>query len=121
MGAAARQCAYPRLQPRPGSARFDRGLSAEHATLPARGDLDYSEERFRYLHVKIFNYDDQPLKLSDARVYGYPRYLLFRHEPGKSYRLFYSNPAAAAPRYDLEQLSPYLKLEQLAMLKLAEE
>jgi len=83
--------------------------------------LDYSEARFRYLRVKIFNYDDQPLKVGEARVYGYPRYLLFRREPGKSYRLFYSNPAAAAPRYDLEQLSPYLKLEQLAMLKLAEE
>jgi hypothetical protein len=83
--------------------------------------IDYREAQFRYLRVKIFNYDDQPLKLDEARVYGSPRYLLFRREAGKSYRLFYGNPAAAAPRYDLAQLSPYLQIEQLSKLTLTAE
>src|SRR5262249_25741800 len=80
-----------------------------------------NEARFRYLRLNIFNYDDPPIKLSEVRLYGYPRRLLFRREPAKSYRLFYGNLAATAPRYDLEQLSPYLKIEQLATLSLSDE
>jgi hypothetical protein len=83
--------------------------------------LDYREAQFRYLRIKVFNYDDQPIKFSEVRVYGYPYYLLFRREPGKSYRLFYGNPSAAAPRYDLEHLAPYLKIEQLPVASLADE
>jgi hypothetical protein len=83
--------------------------------------LDYREAQFRYLRIKVFNYDDSPIKLAEVRVYGYPRYLLFRREQGRSYRLFYGNPSAAAPHYDLEQLSPYLQLEQLSTLSLSAE
>ena len=83
--------------------------------------LDYNEAKFRYLRIRIFNYDDPPLKMKAVRVYGWPRQLLFRREPGRSYRLFYSNAKAAAPRYDLEQLSSYLKPEQLPLASLGSE
>ncbi|HZS09765.1 MAG TPA: DUF3999 family protein [Blastocatellia bacterium] len=83
--------------------------------------IDYDEVRYRYLSVTIFNYDDQPLKMREVRVYGWPRQLLFRREPGRSYRLFYGNPKAAAPRYDLEQLSSYLKPEELPLATLGSE
>ena len=82
--------------------------------------FDYNEEHFRYLRASIFNYDDQPLKMKEVRVYGWPRRLLFRREAGKRYRLFYGNEKASAPRYDLEQLSPYLKLDQLPTASLGE-
>lgn len=82
--------------------------------------FDYNEEHFRYLRVSIFNYDDQPLKMKDVRVDGWPRRLLFRREAGKRYRLFYGNEKAGAPRYDLEQLSPYLKLDQLPVAMLGD-
>jgi hypothetical protein len=83
--------------------------------------IDYPETRYRFLRVKIFNYDDQPLEFIDVRISGYSHRLLFRRLPGKNYRLYYGNPAADAPRYDLEQLSPYLELSKLSVLGLGEE
>jgi hypothetical protein len=47
--------------------------------------------------------------------------LLFRVEPGKSYRLFYGNQRERAPRYDIEQLLPYVKIETLPVMRLDEE
>ncbi len=83
--------------------------------------LDYTEAKFRYLRIRIFNYDDPPLKMKAVRVYGWPRQLLFRREPGRSYRLFYGNAKAVAPRYDLEQLSSYLKPDRLPLAMLGSE
>jgi hypothetical protein len=86
-----------------------------------RLSVDYGEVKYRYLVVTIFNYDDQPLRMKEVRVYGWPRQLLFRREPGRTYRLFYGNAQASAPRYDLEQLSAYLKPEQLPLAALGAE
>jgi hypothetical protein len=88
---------------------------------PRRLDLDYGEARFRHLQIKVFNYDDQPVRMAEVRVYGHPRHLLIRREPAGSYRLFYGHPSAATPRYDLERLSPFLQLEQLPVLALSDE
>jgi hypothetical protein len=88
---------------------------------PRQLRVDYSEARFRYLRVKIFNYDDRPIKISAVKVSGHPRYLLFRREAGHSYRLFYGNPLAAPPRYDIEQLAAYLNLEKLPVARLGDE
>jgi hypothetical protein len=83
--------------------------------------LNYDETRFRYLRIKIFNEDNQPIMLNEVRVYGRPRRLLFQHEPGKSYRLFYGNPSVTAPRYDLERLLPYIKVDSMPLFALGEE
>ena len=83
--------------------------------------LNYDEVFARYLRIRVYNQDDQPFKLAEARVFGHPRKLLFRVEPGKSYRLFYGNLRETAPRYDLEQLLPYVKIETLPVMKLDEE
>lgn len=83
--------------------------------------IDYPETRYRFLRLRIFDYDDQPLEISEARVYGRARRLLFRREPGESYRLLYGNARAAAPRYDLERLTPYLDLAALETASLSEE
>jgi Protein of unknown function (DUF3999) len=83
--------------------------------------LNYNEVHARYLRIKIYNQDDQPFRLAEARVFGHPRMLLFRVEPEKSYRLFYGNQRETAPRYDLEQLLPYVKIESLPVMSLAEE
>lgn len=83
--------------------------------------FDYPEAQYRYLCVTIFNLDDQPLPLKDLRVFGWPRQLLFRREPGKSYRLFYGNPQAESPRYDLAEIAAYLKFDQLPTATLGNE
>jgi len=83
--------------------------------------LNYDEVFARYLRIRVYNQDDQPFKLAEARVFGHPRKLLFRVEPGKSYRLFYGNQRETAPHYDLEQLLPYVKIETLPVMKLDEE
>lgn len=83
--------------------------------------VDFPESRYRFLRVKIFHYDDQPLEFTGFKLSGHSRQLLFRREAGKSYRLFYGNAEAAAPRYDLEQLSSYLELSKLPVIALGEE
>ncbi|MCI0660919.1 MAG: DUF3999 domain-containing protein [Acidobacteria bacterium] len=83
--------------------------------------LNYDEVFARYLRIRVYNQDDQPFILAEARVFGHPRKLLFRVEPGKSYRLFYGNQRETAPRYDLEQLLPYVKIETLPVMRLDEE
>ncbi|MGE0884995.1 MAG: DUF3999 family protein [Blastocatellales bacterium] len=83
--------------------------------------IDFPESRYRFLRVKIFHYDDQPLEFTGFKVSGHPRRLLFQRQAGKSYRLFYGNAEAAAPRYDLEQLSSYLELSKLPVIGLGEE
>ena len=84
-------------------------------------NLNYDEVHARYLRIRVFNQDDQPFKLAEARVFGHPRRLIFRVEQGKSYRLFYGNQRETAPHYDLEQLLPYMKIETLPVMKLDEE
>jgi hypothetical protein len=83
--------------------------------------LNYDEIKARYLRIRVFNRDDQPFKLVEARVFGHPKRLLFRVDPGKSYRLFYGNQKETAPHYDLEQLLPYVKIEMLPVMSLDEE
>ncbi len=83
--------------------------------------IDLPETRYRFLRASVFNYDDQPVEFDGIGVYGYPRRLLFQREPGRSYRLFYGNPNASTPRYDLERLSPYLNLAELKVAGLAED
>ena len=84
-------------------------------------NLNYDEVYARYLRIRVYNQDDQPFKLAEARVFGHPRKLLFRVEPGKTYRLLYGNQKETTPRYDLEQLLPYVKIETLPVMRLEEE
>ncbi len=83
--------------------------------------IDYQEARSRLLRIKIFNYDDQPLKIRGVKISGYPRQLLFKREANRSYKLMYGNEKVSAPQYDLAQLSAYLKTTNLTKLQLGTE
>ena len=83
--------------------------------------IDYPEAQAGFLRIKIYNYDDQPLKIRGVKVSGYPRLLLFKREAGRSYKLMYGNEKAASPQYDLAQLSAYLKTTNLTKLQLGKE
>ena len=61
---------------------------------------------YRYLMLTVRNGDNRPLSISRAAVYSRPVSLIFRIEPGRKYRLFFGNPKAAMPDYDLQQIYP---------------
>lgn len=55
-----------------------------------------------YWRVEIVNGDDQPLANVRIALQGSPRALVFKREPGSTYRLLYGNQNARAPQYDLK-------------------
>jgi hypothetical protein len=62
----------------------------------------------RYLRVEILNGNDRPLSNVRLQLQGLPRVVIFRQEPGRTYRLLYGNERAHAPQYDL---SHYLDVD----------
>lgn len=83
--------------------------------------IEYRDTRAGFLRVKVFNRDDQPLKIRGAKVFLQPWQLLFKRTAGRSYRLFYGNEKAIAPQYDLTQLAAYLKPANLPKFTLGQE
>lgn len=58
----------------------------------------------RYLKLRVHNGDSPALRLDSVSAFGPVRSVLFIAEPGKSYRLWYGNPAAERPVYDTAAL-----------------
>ncbi len=83
--------------------------------------IDYPEARTGILRLKIYNYDDQPLKIQGVKISGAPRLLLFKYEVGRSYKLMYGNEKASAPQYDLVRLSSYFEITNLKKFQLGTE
>ena len=75
--------------------------------------LSYPESRYRYFRLTIFNEDDPPLPVTGAQANGFLRKLIFSADPGSRYRLYYGNPVAEPPSYELEHIFPYLVTENL--------
>ena len=80
--------------------------------------IGFGESRVRYYRVTIANEDNPPLSVDGARAGGFVRKLVFSADPGQSYRLYYGNPEASAPSYDLERIFPYLVTEGLPVAAL---
>ena len=55
----------------------------------------------RYLRVEVLNGNDRPLSNPHLELQGLPRLVIFRQEPGRTYRLLYGNEKARYPQYDL--------------------
>lgn len=81
----------------------------------------YREALRRYLRITILNYDDRPLQITGVKIYGIARKVVFSYEAGRQYFLYYGNPDAASPRYDIEQLLPYLALKNPPVVRLGRE
>ena len=80
--------------------------------------ISYPESRYRYFRLTVFNEDDPPLPVIGAQASGFLRKLIFFADPGGSYRLYYGNPDAEPPSYELEQVFPYLVTENLPVIGL---
>ena len=75
--------------------------------------LSYPETTFRYLRLTIHNEDNPPLPIDGVELFGVPRKLIFRAQPGAAYKLYYGNLSAHAPSYELERILPFLETENL--------
>ena len=75
--------------------------------------LEYPETTFRFFRLTISNEDNPPLPIEGVEVYGVSRRLIFQAEPQASYKLYYGNPSARAPSYELERILPFLDTEDL--------
>jgi hypothetical protein len=63
--------------------------------------LSVPETMARYLRVRVFNRDDQPLEIRGARLEGLVRTIKFLHPSAGNYWLYYGNQNANTPGYDL--------------------
>jgi hypothetical protein len=75
--------------------------------------LSYPEATSRYLRLVIQDEDNPLLDVRGVKVWGLYRRMVFYAEPGQSYRLYYGNPEAGKPSYDIERIFPYLITEGL--------
>lgn len=66
--------------------------------------VTFPETYGRYWRVEVMDRNDPPLQPLRITLHTIPRHVVFRAEPGRSYRLLYGNERAAAPQYSLAQL-----------------
>ncbi len=78
----------------------------------------YRESTYRYYRLTVLNEDNPPLSVESARAYGFQRKLIFSAVPGGAYGLYYGNPEAGTPSYELERIFPYLVTEDLPQARL---
>lgn len=76
---------------------------------------------FRFLRIKVYNGDDPALKLREVRGKAVVRSLLFPAASGRHYSLYYGNPRARQPKYDLAQLLPKLEQARVSAASLGAE
>lgn len=84
----------------------------------SRREITYPESRYRYYRLTVENGDDLPLPLGDIVLHGLARRVIFPAEPGAGYALYYGNPAARQPSYELERLAAWLETEDLPIAEL---
>lgn len=84
----------------------------------SRREITYPESRYRYYRLTVDNGDNPPLPLADITLHGLARRVIFPAEPGAGYALYYGNPAARQPSYELERLAAWLETEDLPIAAL---
>ena len=83
-----------------------------------RLEVDYSESFYRYYRLRIHNRDNPPLALEAINLFGVERKVIFKARPGGDYALYYGNPEARSPSYDLERVLPYFETAGLPVATL---
>ncbi len=80
--------------------------------------INYPESTLRYLRIIIHDQDSPPLGIDGIDLWSLRRRIVFRAEPPQSYFLYYGNPDARRPSYDIEKIFPYLETENLVDARL---
>ena len=87
----------------------------------AKDSVSFGEGNYRYLRLTIFNRDNSPVKLSDFKVFGTVRKVIFEHSPNETYKLYYGNGQARYPDYDLESYLQYFNPSDVSAAVLGSE
>lgn len=80
------------------------------ARLPGKGfteewlALSIPQTNRRFLRLRIYNRDDQPIQIGSIRLEGLIRRIKFLASAAGDYWLYYGNPKVHAPHYDLPML-----------------
>ena len=81
-------------------------------------ELRFGESRYLYYRITVFNEDNPLLPVAQPVASGYARKVVFAADSGETHRLYYGNPEASAPSYELEKLFPYLDTGDLPVARL---
>lgn len=73
----------------------------------------------RYFRLSLENYDDEPLEIGGASGSGLIRRVVIPVEKRKQHKVYFGNPVAKIPRYDLSYRIPYIETERLPRLALS--
>lgn len=76
-------------------------------------EIEFPENLFSHYRLVVEDEDNAPLDFASFAFHGIDRKLLFQWQPGSSYSLYYGNPVASAPSYELERIVPYLEIDGL--------
>ncbi len=84
--------------------------------------ISYPEATYRYYKVSIQNFDDVALTVAPhVEVAHIIRTVVFEATPNASYTLYYGNPTAYGPRYDLARYFEYFETASLLEVTLGSE
>lgn len=83
--------------------------------------LAYPESRLRYIKVTVFNDDNRPVAFNGAVLEQIETDIVFKATPGSSYILYYGNPAARTPVYELSRYFQYLDTATMPEAKFGPE
>ena len=90
-------------------ARWRRVATGEIRRVPGSADwrlsIQFPEAVGRRWRVTVRNGDDPPVPDLVPALYATPRRVVFRQEPGRTYRLIYGHARPDPPRYDLARLT----------------
>ncbi len=95
--------------------RFSAGNSVDESL-----DLKLNGARYRYLLIKIKNYDDPPLEFSAATVTRYSQNVWFAARGQGVYTLYFGNSKAERPKYDVGRYISRLRRENVSTATLGE-
>ena len=84
----------------------------------SRMTVDMPEIAVREFRLIFRNHDNPPLKAVTASGEGYRRLLVFKQDPQRKQYLFWGNPAAQQPNYDLADLVARQKPEDIPVMYL---
>jgi hypothetical protein len=99
----------------------DEPSSAETERLRTSMRVEFDENRGRYWRTTIVNRNDAPVEGLRPTLQANPYQLVFRQEPGQSYRLLYGHGRAEAAQYDLQRTISRSEFGQAVAGQIGEE
>ncbi len=67
--------------------------------------VTFPERQARFWRVVVYDRDDAPLEGVAMTLYATPRHIVFRQDPGRTYRLLYGQNRAKAPAYEIARIT----------------